>query len=356
MNLCNHLQTNNTPITTLKQQQTTPFTMLLRFLAKSTLLSRRLPAACFSTSCSASSEQSSSEPSTTPSKDLTLVQKCLHNYSIEVTPGAARKIADFAQVEGLAPNTSVNVTYLVGADINESLDICKRLVQGGMQPVAHVPARAFATLSEVEDYLSKLQALGCREVLVLGGGAAEPIGELHETMQILDSGLLQKYKFSKIGVAAHPEGHPDIDDAHLSTAILRKALWAKEHHVELYYETQFCFEPEPIIEWEQKTRQLLNDNGIASHEMPTVRLGVAGPAKIANLIKFGTMSGVGNSLSFFTKYSGNVFKLATKATPMELIVGIAHHQEKEEECMIKDLHFYPFGGMISTLKWVNEQK
>ncbi len=29
-------------------------------------------------------------------------------------------------------------------------------------------------------------------------------------MQVLESGLLQKYGFEKIGVAAHPEGHPDI--------------------------------------------------------------------------------------------------------------------------------------------------
>ena len=92
-------------------------------------------------------------------------------------------------MKGLAPGTNVNVTYLVGADINESLDICDRLVQGGMKPVAHVPARAFLTLSDVEDYLSKLHDLGCREVLVLGGGAAEPVGDLHESMQILESGL-----------------------------------------------------------------------------------------------------------------------------------------------------------------------
>ena len=29
-------------------------------------------------------------------------------------------------------------------------------------------------------------------------------------MQVLESGLLQKYGFEKIGVAAHPEAHPDI--------------------------------------------------------------------------------------------------------------------------------------------------
>jgi methylenetetrahydrofolate reductase (NADPH) len=286
---------------------------------------------------------------------LTIIQKCLSNYSIEVTPGAAKKIDSFADVAGLAPNTSVNVTYLVGADINESLSICQRLVEDGMRPVAHVPARAFPTLSEVEDYLSKLHNLGCREVLVLGGGAPTPSGDLHESMQILESGLLEKYHFQNVGVAAHPEGHPDIRNDVLNSAIVRKALWAKKSGIQLYYETQFCFESEPIIQWERDTRAMLLNEGVETNNMPTVRLGVAGPAKISNLIKFGTMSGVGNSLSFLTKYSGNVFKLATKATPMELIEGVAKHQDNDANCMIQGLHFYPFGGMKATLKWVNEQ-
>jgi methylenetetrahydrofolate reductase (NADPH) len=287
----------------------------------------------------------------------TPVQSCLANYSIEVTPGAAKKVSSFAEVEGLAPNTSANVTYLVGADINEPLDICARLVEGGMLPVAHVPARAFPTLSDVEDYLSELNQLGCREVLVLGGGAAEPAGELHETMQILDSGLLQKYEFHKVGVAAHPEGHPDIPDDELRSALLRKALWARDQNVELYYETQFCFEPEPIIAWEMDmhTRSMLQEHIEDPASMPTVRLGIAGPAKIANLIKFGVMSGVGNSLRFFTKYTGNIFKLATTATPIELIIGVAQHQEEQKDCMMQQLYVYPLGGLKSTLKWVNEQ-
>jgi len=289
------------------------------------------------------------------STGTTLVQSCLANYSIEVTPGAAKKVSSFAEVKGLAPNTNVNVTYLVGADINESLSICERLVEGGMLPVAHVPARAFPTLLDVEDYLSKLNQLGCREVLVLGGGAPEPAGELHETMQILESGLLQKYGFHKVGVAAHPEGHPDIPSEELRSALLRKALWARDNNVQLYYETQFCFEPEPILEWEMATRRMLQEHIDDPAAMPIVRLGIAGPAKISNLIKFGAMSGVGNSLRFFSKYAGNVFKLATKATPIEVIMGVAQHQEDHKDCMIQGLHFYPFGGLMSTLKWVNDQ-
>lgn len=84
-----------------------------------------------------------------------------------------------------------------------------------------------------------------------------------------------------------------------------------------------------------------------------MHIGVAGPAKIVNLIKFATMSGVGPSIRFVKKYTGNVFKLATTAAPDELISGLAAYQTQEPACLIRTLHFYPFGGMAPTLKWAN---
>ena len=281
------------------------------------------------------------------------VRKLASAYSIEVTPNAAKKISDFGNVKGLRAGTSVNVTYLVGADIEDSVATCEKLALADMRPVAHVPARAFRTIDDVDDYLARLRGVGVDEVLLLGGGAPEPVGSLSETMQLLESGIVTKHGFSLIGVAAHPEGNPDIDEASLTDAIVRKAEWAAAEGVALYYETQFCFEPAPIVAWEQGTRALLRAKLGPDAKLPTVRLGVAGPAKISNLIKFGTMSGVGNSLRFFTKYSSNVLKLASKAAPDELVLGVAEHVAAEPDCMIEGLHYYPFGGFASTLKWAN---
>ena len=92
-----------------------------------------------------------------------------------------------------------------------------------------------------------------------------------------------------------------------------------------------------------------------------MRLGVAGPAKVSSLIKFGAMSGVGASLNFFKKYSGNVLKLASRAAPDDLVAGVAAHMAATdaasdggaEECLLDGLHFYPFGGFVSTLRWAN---
>lgn len=334
-------------------------------------LTRRAPASIASFrhvryASSSSSIQSSSNNSNNYSNDE-MVSKFMSSYSIEVTPNAAKKIKDFANIELLKPNTTVNVTYLVGADIDESVSICKRLADANMNPVAHVPSRAFASLIDVEDYLVQLKDVGVKELLLLGGGADVPKGELHESMQILESGLIQKYEFSKIGVAAHPEGHPDINPNDLQKAILQKAEWAYVNSMPLYYETQFCFESKPILDWEIQTRQEIiqhltnNSNGFNLNDnakkmkLPSVQLGIAGPATISNLIKFGAMSGVGNSLNFLTKYSGNVFKLATKHEPTDLILDVAKHYFNEDgNSLIDGLHFYPFGGFKSTLKWVHQ--
>ncbi len=68
------------------------------------------------------------------------------------------------------------------------------------------------------------------------------------------------------------------------------------------------------------------------------------------------MSGVGPSMRFVTKYAGNVFKLATKAAPDELIAGLAAHQIMDssgDEFLVNRLHYYTFGGLNSTLQWAN---
>ena len=231
----------------------------------------------------------------------------MSTFSIEVTPNAAKKINDFSSVQFLEKGTTVNVTYLVGADIEESIGICTRLADADMNPVAHVPSRAFASLAEVEEYFVRLRDVGVNEILVLGGGSDQPKGNLHESMQILESGLIQKHGFSKVGVAAHPEGHPDISNEDLRRAILKKAEWACATGTPLYFETQFCFDSMPILNWEKATRtaivehleRTMGKNDIGT--LPSVRLGIAGPARISSLIKFGAMSGVGNSLSFLTK-------------------------------------------------------
>jgi len=280
--------------------------------------------------------------------------KCMRDYSIEVTPAAAGRIKDLQSL-ALRPHTTVNVTYLPNSSPAETVEVCRRLVDARLEPVAHVPARSFANLDEVDEYFKALRTVGVQRILVLGGSATVPRGKLTETMDILDSGLVTQHGFVSVGVAAHPEGHPDIAEDVLMDALVRKARWARQHGVELYFATQFCFEPEPIIEWESKLRKrLLHDLGGDIKALPRVHLGLAGPAKIGNLIKFAAMSGVGQSMQFVSKHAGNAMKLMSTAAPDALLVGIASYQASEPDCLIAGMHFYPFGGVQKTVNWANQ--
>jgi len=288
-------------------------------------------------------------------KDTHQAIKCLSkNYSIEVTPAGAGKVDDFGNVPGLQKGIDINVTYLVGSDINDTFEICKKLVDGGMNPVAHCPARAFNDEKDLESYIDRLKNdIGVKELLCIGGGADKPVGKLHETMQVFKSGLLQKYGFEKVNCAVHPEGHPDVKSEIMDAAMLEKAEWANAEGIHLNYCTQFCFEPQPVIEWENNARNLLKQRLGEGKKMPTVTIGVAGPAKISALIKFAQMSGVGPSMRFVTKYAGNVMKLATKSDPNELVAGLANYKKNNDEFLVNRLHYYTFGGLQGTLKWAN---
>ncbi len=59
------------------------------------------------------------------------------------------------------------------------------------------------------------------ELLLIAGGM-EAVGEYHETVQILDSGCLEEAGIRRIGVAGHPEGHPDVAQDLLDVGVGRE--------------------------------------------------------------------------------------------------------------------------------------
>ena len=89
------------------------------------------------------------------------------------------------------------MTNLVGADSADTVALCARLVEAGLAPTAHVPARSFRTVAEADDFLARLEAVGVTEALVLAGGASAPAGELTEAMDVLESGALQRRGFTR---------------------------------------------------------------------------------------------------------------------------------------------------------------
>ena len=267
------------------------------------------------------------------------IAKSASDWSIEVTPAGATKIESFAGI--LEEGTTVNVTFLPGSDPLDTIATAKRLADDGMNAVPHIAARSLQNKEQLDDLLKRMtsEANVC-EVLVIGGGVDNPVGEFDCTMQILQTGLIQKYGITHIGVSGHPEGSPDISADQLAQAISQKNEFARKEGLSLYMETQFCFDPAAVLAWEKTIRQ-------AGNQLP-IRIGIPGPATIKTLFRFAQISGIGPSMRFIAKQARNVAKLMTVQSPHELLAGLAEGMAADNKCLLQHFHYYPFGGFAKT--------
>lgn len=263
-------------------------------------------------------------------------------WSIETTPAAAARIERFA--DRLPAGTTVNVTFLPGSDIADTIAVCARLRGEGFEPVPHIAARSLESAAALERALAALaERAGVREVLVIAGGVDRPAGPYTESMQVLASGLLGKHGVRRVGVAGHPEGSPDIPEPEAARALAEKNAWARDSGMDAYIATQFCFDARAVAAWERRVRA-------AGNRLP-VHVGVAGPATLKTLVKFARMSGVGPSMRVLTRQAANIAQLAMTREPDRLVAGLAEARARDPGSLLAKLHFYPFGGLARTAAW-----
>ena len=267
------------------------------------------------------------------------IQKAASDWSIEVTPTGATKIESFRDC--LQPETTVNVTFLPGTDPMDTIVVAQRLHNDGMKPVPHLAARSLKDADQLDTLLSAfVEKAGVKEVLVIGGGVDKPVGQFSDSMQVLSTGLIQRHGIRSIGVAGHPEGSPDISDDEIAEALAAKNALAVAEGLDLYIETQFCFEADIVLDWEKRVRA-------AGNRLP-IRIGIPGPATIKTLFRFAQISGIGPSMRFISKQARNVAKLMTVQSPHLLLDGLAEGMANDSECLIRHFHYYPFGGFAKT--------
>jgi methylenetetrahydrofolate reductase (NADPH) len=58
-------------------------------------------------------------------------------------------------------------------------------------------------------------------------------------------------------------------------------------------------------------------------------------------------------MSFLTKQARNVTKLLTIQSPDSLLSGLSEGMQKDNNCLLKNFHFYPFGGFIKTIDYID---
>ncbi|WP_417455638.1 methylenetetrahydrofolate reductase [Kiloniella sp.] len=263
-------------------------------------------------------------------------------FTIETTPGSAAKTPDYRV--HLRPGTEIAVTFLPGSDFADTVSTSKRLKDEGFVPLPHFAARSIRSQNDFEEYLKTLQGeVGIEHAVALGGAVDKPLGEFESSMQLMETGLFDKYGIKSIGVAGHPEGSPDINEVGLREAIAWKNTFKEQTDAYMYIATQFCFEAEPIIAWDKKIQA-------EGNKLP-IHLGVPGLATLKTLMNHAKACGIGSSMRVLTRQAKNIAKLMTVNAPDKLVMDLARYHAEDPNCGIKKVHMYPLGGMKKSAAW-----
>jgi methylenetetrahydrofolate reductase (NADPH) len=274
--------------------------------------------------------------------DKQQIQDLVANYSIETTVRESARIERYADM--VRPGTELYIPHVPGTEPHETVALAARLRKEGMEPVPHIVARRQESAAALDDWLARFVGeAGVRQVLVVAGDIAQPVGEFESALQILERGFIEKHGIRKVGVAGHPEGHKDVSDSVLRDAIVRKNEYAAKTGSDVYIVTQFVFLPTPVVSWEASTA--------AINRLP-FKVGLPGLATLKTLLKYAIDCGAGPSLAAVSKHATNLTKLVTVSAPDELIVGLANYRHQQPQTRLQGVHFFPFGGLKRTAEWL----
>jgi methylenetetrahydrofolate reductase (NADPH) len=273
----------------------------------------------------------------------------LSGYSIEVMPRTAAKIEDFRVL--LPLGTRVYIAHIEGTPIEDMVATARRLRDEGFPVMPHFPARVIKDGATLEEWIRRYRdEAGVDQALLLAGSPTKPVGEFHSSMQLMETGLFDKYGFRRLHVGGHPEGNKDIDPDGSTTEVDKALMWkqafSERTDADMAIATQFAFAAEPIIKWTER----LKDMGIT---LP-VHVGIAGPTKLQTLLKFAVSCGVGPSMKVLQKRAMDLSKLMLPYEPTEVLADLARYRASHPESLIAQIHFFPLGGIKATAEWANE--
>ncbi|MGW5171739.1 methylenetetrahydrofolate reductase [Streptomyces nodosus] len=266
----------------------------------------------------------------------------LQDFSLEMT---AKDVPGLEAARGSIPQgTRINVTFLGNEDLEMRLGAARAVKRHGFVPVPHISARRLGSRADFEQYLSGLQSDGTGEnVFTVGGDPAHPEGPYPDSFSLIDSGLLQAYDVRHVSISGYPEGHPDIAEDVLWSALREKSTSLADQGVDADVITQFGFDVDPVLAWIERVR----GEGIAH----PVRIGVPGPAGVRRLMSYATRFGVGTSATIAKKYGLSLTNLMGTAGPDRFLHALAEAYDPLRHGRVK-IHFYTFGGLEATSEWI----
>jgi methylenetetrahydrofolate reductase (NADPH) len=264
-------------------------------------------------------------------------------YSLEMTAKELDGLREAAPL--ITPKTQIAITFLPGEEMDQRVAAAVLVRELGFEPIVHLSARRLQSEEQLESYLADISSkAGVKRVFVIAGDPPEPEGPYEDSLQVIETGLLEKYGIEIVGVGGHPEGHPNVSRPDLWVWMEKKLAAIRSHGMVPLVVTQFAFDDEAIIDWVREMRS----RGI---DVP-VRLGVPGPAGIKRLLGFAKRCGVGASANVMKKYGVSLTNLIGSAGPDKLVASL--EKGLTPELGRVRLHLYPFGALTASAQWIND--
>uniref|UniRef100_UPI0007181944 methylenetetrahydrofolate reductase n=1 Tax=Janthinobacterium sp. Ant5-2-1 TaxID=1755239 RepID=UPI0007181944 len=268
-----------------------------------------------------------------------------HAYSLEAS---TKDIAALSAVAPrILPGSTIAIPYLAREDDDARLAAARAVRRLGFEPMPHLSARRIASLADLESFVQRAAAeAGVERCFVIAGDPSTPMGPFFDSAALIDTGVFERAGMQVIGVGGHPEGHPVMSKAEQWEVLERKCHSIEKRGMAPLIVTQFAFDADVVLTW----LEALRARGI-NHP---VRVGVPGPASIAVLARYAAVCGVGACASMWSKYGVSIGKLFGTAGPdlfvERLAAGLTEAHGKVS------LHFFPFGGITQSVKWIEHYR
>ena len=216
-----------------------------------------------------------------------------------------------AKLDVLEPESYVAITCSPSKGVDETLAMAERLAQRGFKVVPHVAAKMVKDQAHLREIMARLDDMPIESIFVPGGDVSRPAGKYSTALELLRDIAEFDHRFTNIGVAAHPEGHPAVSNEVLMEQLVKKQEFAT------YLVTQMCFDADIIGGWIREVRE----NGVT---LP-VWIGLPSVSDRATLMKTSLRLGVGHSLRYLKNHSNIVVRvLQTKPyRPADLLIHLA---------------------------------
>ena len=245
------------------------------------------------------------------------------------------------RLDPLPSDMYLAVTCSPTKGVDETLELSEKLIAKGFKVTPHIASKCVSGEKHLETIIKKLDELGIESIFVPGGDRPEPMGDFNNALDLLRALKKLGHNLNKIGMAAHPEGHPDV-----SSEVLMEALEEKKDLAD-FIVTQMCFDAKILNNWMAEIHKI----GI---DLP-VWVGLPGVIERGRLLKTSLRIGVGDSLRFLRKKSQIATELMKSSiyNPDDLLRDFTE-QNDINQSNLAGYHIYCFNQIETTEKWRTE--